>query len=146
MPSSCTVCLSTITIIIFVYYIAATVMAEDLASELTSDLADRMFALFQQGSTREEAIKLLSNTVQKINESNRKERLTAESRMKDNVLGCKLAPSSITWYNIQDSGMVPTFEGFIMDINNLEVKQEIPMLTDTEMLRKATSVRDVTVH
>ena len=115
-------------------------MAEDLASDVT----DKMFALFEQGSSRDESIELMSGIMQKMKESSRKERLTAEARIKDSVLDCKIAPSAITWHKIQNAGMVPNFEGFIMDINRLEVKKEIPTINDAEMVSVASIVRQST--
>ena len=115
-------------------------MAEDLASDVT----DKMFALFEQGSSRDESIELMSGIMQKMKEFSRKERLTAEARIKDSVLDCKIAPSAITWHKIQNAGMVPNFEGFIMDINRLEVKKEIPTINDAEMVSVASIVRQST--
>ena len=82
--------------------------------------------------------------MQKIKDDFRKERLTAEYRVRNDIDDGKIAPGSVPWYQIEAVRLVPSFEGFIMDIENVEIKNDIPIISDSEMKAEAASVKELT--
>ena len=83
----------------------------------------------------------MTDKARHLYEATRKQKLTADSRRKDSVLLCRSSPSDMTWYSLQDAGLVTPFEGFIKALPLVTVgMKDIP--TDTKYSEMATHVQE----
>ena len=119
-------------------------MTEDTSSALTDQMVQLLESKYGLSNTREEASLFMSTIMQKIRNDIRKERLSADSRVKNDIDEGRIAPSSISWNKIEAVSLVPSFESFVMDIEKVEIKYQIPPISDTEMKAKAASVNETT--